>query len=145
MKQVMFVQTDICEDLCSVTAGLDQHLCAIKKPGGSKPATQVTEEAPIPVMDSARLLPGCTVVGTSATEEVSSDRSGDGETATTTWSRVVKRGHRQQLTGSTAQPKAKPNAPRREKRSGIVGTSAGGNILVVKTKLVVLLQNSPLM
>lgn len=65
------------------------------------------------------------------------ERSG-GAAGSPAWSHVVKEGHRhKRVTGNAAtQSEHRLNPPREKRTSGIVGTSAGGNIQVIKTKLV---------
>lgn len=74
------------------------------------------------------------------TEEHAEDNAAaDGRSAAPawpTWSTVAKRSVRQTpAAGAPVQAKTRRN-PRREKKSAVVGTSAGGNIQIVKTKLV---------
>lgn len=140
MKQALSAQTDVCEDLRGVVAGLNQRLCLMEK--GEEDAKSLLspevaeEEVAGQVLDNTGQEPGTTtVLNTNAAEEGSGYRGA--ETASPKWSRVVKHGRRQHSHGDAfIQSKPRMNAPRRDKKSGIVGTSAGGSIQVVKTKLV---------
>lgn len=84
------------------------------------------------VESSASRLDGPNNAATGAPQTVWSDA-----TNTPTWTRVVKKGRRMKyVTGDIAtKTKHHLKPPREKKAGGIVGTSAGGNIQVIKTRL----------
>lgn len=161
MKQAMAVQTSVCEDFRTVTADLNQRLCMIEQPdsGGGEVSSRGVESvawesgalgregvvAPridVEVLswdeESVALTFGAHIlVGGAAERAPSAERSG-WAAVSPAWNRVVKEGRRlKHVTGNVPiQSKRRLNPPREKKTSGIVGTGAGGNMQVVKTKLV---------
>ena len=149
MTRALSMQTSTCNDLRAVTADITQRLGAIEQfgvSGGRSPTSRTTEEprgsvevqtseedSSRRVESSASSRDGPNNAATGAPHAAWSDA-----TNTPNWSRVVKVGHRlKHVTGdTTTKPKPQRKPPREKKAGGIVGTSAGGNIRVIKTRLV---------
>lgn len=119
------------------TVDINQRLCVIEQPGPSRrgvPTPQVTE-APSRGAESVMQKLGASALDTSAAEGTPNAEQNSNTVMSPVWSRVVKQGRR--LNGNaTVWTKPCLNPPREKKTSGIVGTSTGGNIQVIKTKLV---------
>lgn len=151
----MSVQAKVSDELHAVTVGLGQRLGAVEQRGlGSEsPPTPSPTDRNIPDQiesDDRGVEPGhgsMSPLGVGALDmeecsgcaEGAAEESGVTAPASLTWNTVAKRGGRRlQAAGAPgvpAQPKSRPNS-RRDKRIGVVGTGAGGNIRTVKTKLV---------
>lgn len=145
LKQAVSVQTGQCDDLRMIANGLNQRLCAVENcepvsnsvptPSGSGEAAAGRD------VDSARMVPETlnpiTDRPTASTADGIADKS-PRLSASPTYSSVVRRGRRQQQASRLTQLQSKPrlNSARREKNSGIVGTSVCGSLRAIKTKLV---------
>lgn len=154
LKQAVSVQTGQCDDLRVITSGLNQRLHAVEKlncepdlksvpmPSGSGEADagrNVDSARRVPAtLDSARQVPASLGTATDTTNTAGGTAEQSPELpASPTYSTVVRRGRRQQAGRLIQlQPKPRLNSARREKNSGIVGTSVCGPLRAIKTKLV---------
>lgn len=132
------MQTNACEDLRTVTLDINQRLGVIEQSGsssrGSVPPLQAGED--VPSRDVERIIP---VVDSpiSASKEATNVEWDSDMAITPAWSRVVKEGRRLKHVAGNATLRPKSCLTLRGKKTnGIVGTSTGGNIKVIKTKRV---------